>query len=279
MSQFFVLLQRILPQHLLSRLVGLVANSQVRFVRLAFIRTIVRVYNVDLAEAQRSSVEDYASFNDFFTRALAAGAREISGALSSPADGTVSQLGNIRDGQLIQAKGTTYSLEKLLGESCGEHFANGSFVTIYLAPRDYHRVHVPVEGDLHRTRYIPGKLFSVNDVTTRQVRDLFAINERLVTFFERPEGPYALIMVGAMIVAGIRTTWRERTYQARTLQTESFVSPKHFAQGDELGHFEMGSTAILVFEQQVSWSVAAGDTVRMGQSLGDFETAATDDEH
>lgn len=265
MAGFFVLLQRLVPQHLLSRLIGVIANSRLGFIKRPFIHLFIRAYGVNMAEALRPE-EDYACFNDFFTRALKDGARPVSGTISSPADGAISQLGHIDGNQLLQAKGVTYSLEKLLGESA-TRFHNGSFATIYLSPKDYHRVHMPIAGDLQRARYIPGRLFSVNAATTLRVPDLFAVNERLVLWFETHLGPFVVIMVGAMIVAGIRPVWRDAAYEPGVIQDEVFNTPMPFQQGQELGQFELGSTAIIVSSVPLDFCGGPGDTIRMGEPL------------
>jgi phosphatidylserine decarboxylase len=266
MKHLFVFLQRVLPQHLLSRLVGTVARSQLALIRRPFIWIFIKAFEVDVSEAERDP-STYVCFNEFFTRALKPGVRPVSGKLCSPADGTVSAATDIEGNQLIQAKGLTYSLEKLLATPDVEHFRNGSFTTIYLSPKDYHRVHVPVSGRLMRTQYVPVKLFSVNQTTTGLVPDLFSDNERLVLWFESDDGPYCLIMVGAMIVAGIRTVWHDGTYPPRVEDHESFTPPRQFDQGEELGCFEMGSTVILVFPSSIDWQVKPGDPVKMGCRL------------
>ncbi len=265
MDALFVLLQRLVPQHLLSRIIGALANSRAGWIKSPFIRLFIRAYGVNMAEALRPE-SDYSCFNDFFTRALKEGARPIEGAISSPADGAISQLGKIDGNQLLQAKGVTYSLEKLLGEGATA-FHNGSFATIYLSPKDYHRVHMPIAGSLLRARYIPGKLFSVNATTTNRVADLFAVNERLVLWFETSLGSFVVVMVGAMIVAGIRTVWRNTPYAPGVIFDEVFDTPLDFVQGQELGQFELGSTAIIVSAAQLDFSGSAGDAIKMGESM------------
>ena len=198
----FVLLQYLLPQHALSRFVALFAEGS--FLKNALIKTFIRRYRVDLSEALISDPAEFASFNAFFTRELKPSARSIEDAGDSfvcPADGTISQLGNISNDQLLQAKGRHYSVVDLLGgdTELAEQFLDGSFATIYLSPRDYHRVHMPLAGRLDRMIYIPGKLFSVNAQTTAAVPNLFARNERVVCLFQSDAGPMALILVGAMM--------------------------------------------------------------------------------
>jgi len=263
----FILLQRVLPKHLLSRWVGWIANSEIGIIKHLFIRTIIAKYKVDLSEAEESDLTYYKSFNHFFARKLVDGARPISGSLCSPADGIISALGDIKDNQLVQAKGINYSLEKLLASNAVESFSKGSFITIYLAPKDYHRVHCPKNAKLISARYVPGNLFSVNQTTTEGVENLFADNERLVMEFETDAGKMAVIMVGALIVAAIQSAWNNETYQARNLNLESFDPPLPFKMGDELGQFQMGSTAIVLLEEKVEWELGCNDPVKMGQAL------------
>ena len=268
MRHWLVLLQHLLPQQMLSRLMGLVANSRIRWVKNTFIRLFIRRYQPNLAEAESEDINHYASFNAFFTRALKVGARPVSGLVCSPADGVVSACGPILKQQLIQAKRLDYSLQKLLATRDTAVFERGSFVTLYLAPKDYHRVHCPMPGILLRARYIPGKLFSVNQATTNGVRNLFAINERLIMEFDTHQGKLAVIMVGAMIVSAIKPVWRETAYQAGVFVEETFdAAPMKFAAGAELGEFQMGSTAIIVTEQPIHWSCQTSDAVKMGRPL------------
>jgi len=260
----FVFLQRLLPKHLLSRLVGLVAASEIQLVKSAFIRIFCHFYTIDLSEAERESPQDYRSFNDFFTRTLKPGARSISGDICSPADGTVAALGHLSGDTIIQSKNHNYSVNTLLADVTDE-FAEGSFITIYLAPHNYHRVHVPCDGDLVKATYVPGDLFSVNQVTAQQLPGLFARNERLVCRFSRPEGNMAAVMVGAMLVAGIKPAWSEKPFKPR-LQV-NIEMKERFRQGEELGQFMMGSTVILLFPERLEFTVAEGDTVCMGQPI------------
>ncbi len=267
MSRMFLLFQEIVPQHLLSRIVGWCANLEVPFIVNPVIRLFVAAYNVDMTEAGRENVSDYSSFNDFFTRELKAGARPLGSGIVSPADGRVSACGPINDARVIQAKGMTYSLKKLLAHHDVDDYHNGSFITIYLAPNNYHQVHIPLDSQLHTARYVPGDLYSVNDTTAQNVNDLFARNERLVCDMTTAKGKMALVMVGAMIVAGIRTVWRDAKYPVQQFTTES--PNESFNAGDTLGHFELGSTVVLVFADHIDWKVTPGDVVQMGQTLAD----------
>jgi len=230
-----------------------------------FISVFCFLYKVDLSEAARTRPAQYTSFNDFFTRTLAPGARPIQGKLSSPADGFIAAFGDLEQGQLIQAKGIRYGLDKLMAEADVEEFSGGSFITIYLAPHNYHRVHTPCAGELQQAKYLPGKLFSVNQVTAAHVPDLFANNERLVCKFKTQSGVMGYVMVGAMLVAGIKPVWLAEQYLPQhKVETEMNQS---FAQGDELGQFQMGSTVILIFDHRVNFLVEEGQAIRVGEAL------------
>jgi len=262
----FIVFQKLLPQHLLSRIVGLVANSQINWLKNLFIRTVVKRYQVDLTEAAESNISAYPSFNAFFTRSLKAGVRPVSGDICCPADGVISASGLIENGRILQAKGIHYTPQKLLGGDAAD-YQNGSFMTVYLSPKDYHRVHCPAAGDLVQARYIPGRLFSVNQQTTTGLQDLFTINERLVMEFDTGFGKMAVIMVGAMIVAAIQPVWRDQPFQARTLIEEVFSPPRTFAMGEELGRFQMGSTAIVLCQAQINWLRQSQEPVKMGEAI------------
>ncbi|MFN3864545.1 MAG: archaetidylserine decarboxylase [Erythrobacter sp.] len=272
----FIAFQHLVPQHALSRLAGRLADSRTPWLRDMLIRRFVAVFDVDLSEAARG-IGEFASFNDFFTRELKPGARPLadSGAfILSPADGAVSQLGPITGGRIVQAKGRDYSVAEILGgDADAARFEGGRFITIYLSPRDYHRVHMPAAGRLARSAYLPGDLFSVNQATAAGVERLFARNERLACLFDGPDGRFASIMVGAMIVAGIDTVWpNSLPTHARARVDEDFTAAAHdFAAGDEMGRFYLGSTVVLLFEPgRVEWleSLRAGDRLRMGQAIG-----------
>lgn len=219
----------------------------------------------------------YPSFNAFFTRPLKPGARPLADAQTHvlcPADGAISQIGAIADGRLVQAKGRDYTVKALLAddEVAAARFEGGRFVTIYLAPKDYHRVHMPVDGTLRSTRYVPGRLFSVNAVTAGGVEGLFARNERLACLFDSPAGLMASVMVGAMIVAGVETVWSGRVApHEKAVVDTAFAGDVRLSAGAEMGRFYLGSTVILLFEPgRIEWLPAfgPGDVVRMGQALG-----------
>ena len=276
MSDLFIALQHIVPQHALSRLAGSIASSETPWLRDALIRRFVAAYGVDLSQAARG-IGEFTSFNDFFTRELKPGARPLADAerfILSPADGAVSQLGPVSGGRIIQAKGRDYSVAEILG--CGAEeaarFEGGSFITIYLSPKDYHRVHMPAAGTLAETTYIPGDLYSVNTATAAGVDRLFARNERLSCRFDGPDGHFASIMVGAMIVAGIDTVWPNtfRTHASAPVHEDFTGQGRSFAAGDEMGRFYLGSTVVLLFEPgRVAWrdDLKPGDPLRMGEAL------------
>ena len=273
----FIWLQHVMPQHSLSKLAGRFAASENPTVRDMLIRRFIRAYAVDMDEAEREAHE-YRSFNDFFTRSLKPGARPIADAsqfIVSPADGAVSQVGRITGGRIIQAKGREYSAQTLLGgdKALADRFDNGAFVTIYLSPSDYHRVHMPVAGTLRQTRYVPGKLFSVNTATAGGVADLFARNERLVSLFDTDLGPVASVMVGAMIVASIETVWggRVESHGRRVIMQDYPEDEVRLDAGAEMGRFLLGSTVVLLFEpDRVEWLEELGplSVLRMGEPIG-----------
>jgi len=266
MTRIFVWLQYLLPQHLLSRLIGYFAASKINWLKQGLIRIFAGVYRVDWQIAARQSPKEFVSFNDFFTRELLPGVRPISGALCCPADGVVSAMGRITAGCALQAKNHQYPIEALLGEALPEAFVDGSFLTIYLAPKDYHRVHFPVAGTLTHARYVPGDLFSVNAATTEYVPGLFTRNERLVLHVNSSTSQYYLILVGAMIVAGIQPFWRETPFAARRPDEKAFIETI-VEQGQEAGRFLLGSTAIIISDSREPWRTDMGTTVKMGQAL------------
>ena len=280
-QRLFILSQYLLPHHLLSRLIGFAAECRAAWFKDRLIGWFARQYQVNMAEAQVEELTAYEHFNAFFTRALKDGARPLDstpGAILNPCDGAISQLGKIEQGRIFQAKGHSFSAMELLG---GDHeraapFMGGAFATVYLSPKDYHRVHMPVSGTLREMVYVPGRIFSVNTVTAQGVPELFARNERVVCLFDTERGPMAVVLVGAMIVASIETVWAGLvTPPKRELKTtrydEAARGAIELAKGAELGRFKLGSTAIVLFgPQQVQWAeeLVAGSPVRMGQNMG-----------
>ncbi len=268
----FVGLQKLLPKHLLSRAAGALAASETRLISVPLIRGFASAYRVNMDEAARTDLGDYGSFNDFFTRELNPTARPVdpsAGLLACPADGAVSQIGTIEEGMLLQAKGIRYSFGALADACADAGFEGGEFLTVYLSPRDYHRVHMPLEGHLVRSIAIPGELFSVNTKTEAEVVGLFARNERLVAEFETALGKMLVIMVGALIVASIETTWGavKSPYSSKVVSHHD----KILAKGSEMGRFLLGSTVILAFEKgrtRLDPALTPGTIVRMGQQIG-----------
>jgi phosphatidylserine decarboxylase len=281
MNTLFILFQYIVPQHALSRLTGWLAGVRhPLWLKNWAISRFIRMFGVDMTEAVESQPEAYTNFNAFFTRPLRAGLRPLAEAdIVSPADGCISQIGRIEESGLLQAKGRHYSTWALLGgdDERAAWFRNGTFATIYLAPRDYHRVHMPIDGELLATTYIPGKLFSVNSTTAAGVDRLFARNERLVCYFDTAAGPMAMVLVGAMVVAGIDTVWSGQVSppQRRPQRSDyrNLPEPVTLAKGEEMGRFQLGSTVILLFpEGRMQWAphFAAGSQTRLGEALGNL---------
>jgi len=281
-DRLFILSQYLLPHHLLSRAIGCIAECRAEWLKNPLIKWFVKQYQVDMSEAQVEDPTAYENFNAFFTRALKDGARpldETPGAVLCPADGAVSQLGPIEHGRLFQAKGHSFSAVELLGGEAerAAPFMGGEFATIYLSPKDYHRVHMPLAGTLKEMVYVPGRLFSVNQTTAENVPELFARNERLVCIFDTERGPMAVVLVGAMIVAAIETVWAGQVAPpTRLLKTTRYDAaargPIELAKGAELGRFKLGSTAIVLFgPNQVKWAehMVAGSATRMGERLAD----------
>jgi phosphatidylserine decarboxylase len=271
-------IQRILPQHALSALVYRVMRSRTRWLKNGLIRGIGKTVGIRFEEAKSSNPDDYACFNDFFTRELKPGARPIDVdplSLVSPCDGRISEAGNLRGDRILQAKGVSYRLQALLaGDDCCPSLQDGHFFTIYLSPRDYHRVHMPLSGRLVRMIHVPGKLFSVAPYTVRQIPGLFALNERVVCVFDSAYGPFAQVLVGAMMVGSMSTVWAGEVTPSRrrSVQAWDYLDQDiRLERGEEMGRFNMGSTVVTILP---SAAVSAdppwpepGSPVRMGQRL------------
>ncbi len=274
---FFIGCQHILPQHCLSRLIGYLARCKIIGLKNWAINKFIVRYGVNMQEALYENAQEYENFNQFFTRALKPNVRPIELApnkIISPVDGMISEIGQIDENRLLQAKGHDYKLEDLLAgdEALVSRFRYGNFATFYLAPKDYHCIHMPLAGVLRQMIYVPGKLFSVNTVTTQNVPNLFARNERVITVFDTDVGSMAVILVGAMIVASMSTVW------------SGVVAPKnpreitHFQydgisldKGMKLGHFELGSTVIVLFgPKTMNWdpTLKTQSIIQMGQFIG-----------
>lgn len=276
---FRTALQYLVPQHALSRLAGRVANSRKPKFKNWLIDTFIQHYGVDMRCATQTDPHAYPDFNSFFTRTLRPETRPIAQqtqAIACPVDGIVSQVGIADAHNLLQAKGSTYDTQRLLGGSAerAAPFLNGHFVTLYLAPKDYHRVHMPITGRLREMVHMPGQLFSVNALTARKVPNLFARNERVIALFDTAAGPMAIVFIGAMLVASISTVW------AGLITPPSAKQPRiwqyddqniNLSRGKEVGHFKLGSTVIVLFgPNSVKWAnnIQPEQPVRLGQLLG-----------
>ena len=258
LDKFKIAMQYAMPKHFISRMVGKLAAAKAGGLTTALIKLFIKQYKIDMSEAKYPDPAHYKTFNEFFTRPLKEGIRplaEESDILAHPVDGAISQLGDVVDGQIIQAKGHDYSLQALLGgkEEDTAPFLGGKFATIYLAPKDYHRIHMPVDGTLSKMIYVPGDLFSVNPLTAQNVPNLFARNERVVAIFETEIGPLAMVLVGATIVASIETIWAGTVTPPAGKDVFSWNYPTTgdnaitLKKGEEMGRFKLGSTVILAW--------------------------------
>jgi len=269
--------QYLMPKRLMTQVGGIVASGRWGGATTAIIRWFVGKYGVNMAEAADPDICNYTSFNEFFTRALKPGARPLARAeLVSPVDGAISQFGAIEADQIFQAKGHQYSTTTLLAgdAALAARFQDGQFATLYLSPKDYHRIHMPCAGRLVRMVYVPGDLFSVNPVTARGVPGLFARNERVVCVFDSAKGPFVLVLVGATIVGSMATTWHGVVNPPRPRKPRSwdYVGQAiDFKQGDEMGRFLLGSTVVALFPQgrcSISAHWAPGRGIRLGEVMG-----------
>jgi len=278
-ARAFVALQYVLPQHWLTRLVHALTRSRVRLLKNALIEGFVGSFRPDMSDAEQRDPLQFESFNAFFTRALAPGARPADPdprALVSPVDGTVSQIGHLDGSYLLQAKGHAYTLEALLGAEAdwAATFRGGRFATLYLAPFNYHRIHMPLAGTLRAAWYLPGALFSVNATTAASVPGLFARNERIACVFEDGPLSFALVLVGALFVGSMTTVWHgdvtPRDPRRRAVLRISTTAAATLPKGAELGRFNMGSTVIVLLPPGAGeWlpALGPGSTIRVGQTL------------
>ncbi len=278
-DNLFTLLQHLIPQHLLSRFLGYLAASSVSWIKDLLIQLFIKHFKVNMHEAANPDPTSYSCFNDFFTRPLRSDARPIvlePTHLACPADGCISQLGDIHHDLIFQAKGHMYSLTTLIGgnHELAKPFISGTFATIYLSPKDYHRVHMPLDGTLRSMVHVPGRLFSVNQATSAKVPGLFACNERVVAIFDTAVGPLCMVLVGAMVVASISTVWAgtvcppRRQITTTNYQDRSSINLK---KGAQMGHFQLGSTVILCLPPGVNkWpkELYAGAAIQQGQLFG-----------
>ncbi len=276
-DQTFMTLMRLLPKSALSTAVGMATRLPApQPLHRAAMRAFAKRYRVEVEDAELP-LSGYGRFADFFTRRLKPGARPIESAeraVVSPVDGAVSQVGYTERGECVQAKGIAYPVEKLLGDAVAARpFIGGAFATLYLAPRDYHRIHTPLAGKITGYAYIPGQFWPVNPASVRSLEALFCLNERLVTYLDTPAGRCAVVAVGATCVARIRAAYDDLlTHQGQPGRVHRYEQPKAVRKGDELGVFEMGSTVILLFEPgKVRWdsTLEPGAVVRMGRKIGE----------
>ena len=271
--------QYILPHHALSRMMSKLTHCENKAWKNLFIKQIIRHYGVNMDEAKQPDINAYKSFNDFFTRDLKSSARQLTSevnAIASPADGAVSQAGAISEGEIFQAKGKSYTALDLLGgsEERAKAFNNGVFTTIYLSPKDYHRLHMPLTGTLREMVHVPGRLFSVNTATTRSVPRLFARNERVVAIFDTELGPMALVLVGAIFVSSIETVWHGVVTPPSVTSVQTWDYKENaptLKMGEEMGRFNMGSTIVVLFaNNKVQWDreFVADKIVKLGEMIG-----------
>lgn len=272
--------QYLIPKRALNKFAGFMANIRVSRIKNYLIQDFVTKYQVNMAEALEPNPLNYASFNEFFIRKLKPDARPVAHTdIISPVDGCISEIGYLSHGQVLQAKNHYYSVAALLGgdESLAARFQTGCFATLYLSPKDYHRVHMPVEGQLQEMIYVPGSLFSVQPTTVRVVPDLFARNERMVAIFSTEFGLMAMVLVGAAIVGSIGAVWQGDLIRGSSLRRVRYAEdPEHTAiilgKAMEMGYFKLGSTVVLLFEnaQRLEWldHLKAGDAIQLGQALG-----------
>ncbi len=271
--------QYVLPHHALSQMMSKLTHCENRSFKNLFINQIIKHYGVNMDEAQEQDINAYKSFNHFFTRELKPGVRPLSterNAIACPADGAVSQAGNISGGEIFQAKGKSFTATDLLGGDAAraEPFNNGIFTTIYLSPKDYHRLHMPLTGTLREMVHIPGRLFSVNAATTNSVPGLFARNERVAAIFDTEIGPMALVLVGAIFVSSVETVWHGVVTPPSVTEVQSWQygdDAPTLKIGEEMGRFNMGSTIIVLFgKDKAKWDAEfkAEKTVKLGELIG-----------
>ena len=282
MQTLNILLQYILPHHPISRFMLWFTRIRVRWVKNAFTAFFMKVYQPDLSEALQPDPYAYEHFNALFTRALRADARPLAGdarTVVSPVDGTMNLCGRLDANRLLQAKGHSYTLEALLAGAAAEwapRFLNGSFATIYLAPYNYHRIHMPATGTLAAAWYVPGRLFSVNAAASRMVKGLFARNERLVLLFHGETGPFAVIFVGALNVGSMATVWHGDVTPRRPREITALPLPppaeRLLLRGAEVGRFNMGSTVVLLFGPEVAelTAIPSLTAMRLGERIGEL---------
>lgn len=281
-ARLFIALQHIIPQHFFSKMMWKLTRCEYKWLLKLVLPLFIRQFKVNMAEAKNSDWKSYTSFNNFFTRELKEDAREISTdkvAIASPVDGAISQLGKINDDLIFQAKGHAYSLTQLLGDrkDLGETFKDGQFNTLYLSPKDYHRIHMPIDGKLKEMIHVPGELFSVNPTTVENVPALFARNERVICLFDTDAGPMAMILVGAIFVGSIETVWHGEVTPPTCKDIRNWKYDEKelsYIKGQEMGRFNMGSTVILLHaNEKMDWvkELKAEQVVRLGETIGNIK--------
>ena len=280
--------QYLLPKHAVSRLVGYLAAAEAGSLTTFLIKAFIKRFNINMSEAAQEDPAQYKTFNAFFTRKLKEGLRPVvaeQNAVALPVDGCVSQLGDIKHGRIIQAKRHDFSARELLGgdKDLSDQFQDGKFATIYLSPRDYHRIHMPLDGELQSMVYIPGDLFSVNPLTAQNVPNLFARNERVSCVFKTPYGPMALVLVGATIVASIETVWSGTVTPPAGKMVKRWDfhgnEPITLKKGEEMGLFKLGSTVVCLFPPQMlkfAEHLQPGTPTRMGELFATLEMAKSE---
>ena len=279
-DKIFAFIQMLLPHHFLSSIMYKITRIEMKWFKNFFITKFIGIYDVDMSQAQNENVQNFKCFNEFFTRPLKPEARPIAEGektILSPVDGTVSEIGRIKSGQIFQAKGKNYSLETLVGGSPerAQFYEDGYFATLYLSPRDYHRIHMPISGHIREMVHVPGRLFSVSPSTARSVNSLFARNERVVAGFSTDAGPMAMILVGAIFVSSMETVWAGTITppNGKNLRQWSYDTqdPINLERADEMGRFNMGSTVILLFSKDsIQWEehLKCGTKIQFGEKIG-----------
>lgn len=282
MDYIKVLPQYLIPQHAISRLTYCITRCEWKPFKNFLITSFIAIFKVDMSLAKQPDTTAYKTFNEFFTRELRLDVRPVNqdnNTIICPVDGSISQIGKIESGEIFQAKGRTYSLDTLLaGDDSAGNFRDGQFATLYLSPRDYHRIHMPLDGRLTRMIYVPGKLFAVNSHTVRVVDNLFARNERIISIFETGIGQMAMVMVGAMNVGSMETVWAGEitpTKNRNITITDYKDQQIQLKRGEEMGRFNMGSTVILLFGKgHMQWlpNLQAEQSITMGMLMGRIQT-------
>lgn len=282
-DQLFLFFQKILPKRFLTEILGKLAEIKGGGLTTSFISYFIKRYGVNMSEAVHAEPSFYQTFNDFFTREIKSELRPLAKAhLVSPVDGTISQIGKIQGEQIFQAKGKSFTSTALLGgdELLAQHFTNGLFATLYLSPKDYHRIHMPCAGRLKKMTYIPGDLYSVNPLTARSIDELFARNERVVCVFEGEQGPFVMVLVGATVVGSVATTWHGAVNSPRPhgVRSWEYDGSLLLEQGAEMGRFLLGSTVVMLFPHtgsggsyQLESSWQPGKAIKMGEAMAAFK--------